>query len=1357
MKIKRTEAQEPYYIGLNAGPAYAAYAVTNTSYNLSKFNGKDMWGVYKFDEAETAEERTQYRQGRVNKKKIKERIGLLRSYFADEVQKVDENFFVRLDNSFYYSEDKDIRLNGDRNVLFADKDYCDRQYMSEYPTIYHLRSELAHGSQKPDIRCLYLAVSHMMKNRGNFYTRNLENTDTLLGEVYQSICTKAAEHDIVLKMEVPAEKIMDIMTNTGISGKVKATLVTQLIDATTKPAVSIIKLMCGLKAKIADIFPEVAENLEEDEKKLSFSFKDEDYFEKAEDIEKLIGENEYSLIESVKEMYDAAIIKNIIQDYRYVSDAKIASYDKHANDLKVLKAELKIILPEDEYRRFFSKEEPGTYGAYVHFSNHNIHDGITRRKSDKGRTQEELYHTIKKYLADADDEQAEYILDEIDKGTFLPKQRIKDNSLIPNQLYSVELKAILDNASKYYDFLNSRDESGLTVSERILSLFTFTMPYFIGPVSPYNSRGWAVRKEPGKVYPWNLKDKVDMGESAKQFIEKVIGKCNYLTGEKVLPNASLLYEKYRVLNELNNICIDGEKISIEMKQAIVNELLYSGKTISKKKIQSFLVKKGSATSDSIITGIDEKLNNSMASHRFFTDIFGSLNKDNEAVAEDIIFWSTIYGASKEFIIEQVLNKYPDMFDEEQLRKIHNLNCKDWGRLSREFLNMKGLDKENDEYISVIDAMWNNNLNLMELMYDTRFDFSSRVKDKTKNAAKNLFSFDYDDLYDLYATTAQRRTIWASVKIVREIVRLKGYAPESIFLETVKSRPNDILKESRKGKLTALYKGLKGVSADWKKQMASLIDECDADGSLKAKNVYLYFLQMGKDMYTGEDISLEELKSPDKGKKHNIDHIYPKHFVKDESIDNLVLTNTDLNRDLSDTYPVPQDIYDSMHEFWQQLRRSGLISAEKLARLSDRNPLSDEKRASFIGKLYNQAGSSTRMLANVFKNILPKDTKIIYAKTSETNDFRRKFDFPRATIINDDYLAKDAYLNIVVGNVWYTKFTASPIWYIKEEYRKKKSEYNLNRMYDFNIIRDDRIAWITDKTNPEAATINTVNKVMNRNTVITITRTTQGHGGLTHATITRADKSKEGVYLPLKTSDERMSVTKYGGKTSITSAYMFLAEHTLKKSRVRTIYSLPLHLVSQIKGKKDLEKYCTDVLHLINPVVKIAKILLFSELIIDGYNYLLGGRTGPQYFLRNNVPMRVSAEWQKYVSKIEKYINFKSLDKDISAEKNIELYDELVDKHSNSIYAKRRNAAADMLKKGRETFIKLSVKEQLEVLNQIFILTRMGTNITNLSGIGAGQHVGSITMGCNISAFNSVKLVNRSVTGLICNEVDLLHV
>ena len=41
----------------------------------------------------------------------------------------------------------------------------------------------------------------------------------------------------------------------------------------------------------------------------------------------------------------------------------------------------------------------------------------------------------------------------------------------------------------------------------------------------------------------------------------------------------------------------------------------------------------------------------------------------------------------------------------------------------------------------------------------------------------------------------------------------------------------------------------------------------------------------------------------------------------------------------------------MHENWLILRKNGFMSAEKLARLSDRHPMSDEKRASFIEKSY----------------------------------------------------------------------------------------------------------------------------------------------------------------------------------------------------------------------------------------------------------------------------------------------------------------------------------------------------------------------------------------------------------------------
>jgi CRISPR-associated endonuclease Csn1 len=60
--------------------------------------------------------------------------------------------------------------------IFASEDYTDIEYHKDYPTIYHLRSELIHNSEKKfDIRLIYLALHHMMKHRGHFL---FEGTDS---------------------------------------------------------------------------------------------------------------------------------------------------------------------------------------------------------------------------------------------------------------------------------------------------------------------------------------------------------------------------------------------------------------------------------------------------------------------------------------------------------------------------------------------------------------------------------------------------------------------------------------------------------------------------------------------------------------------------------------------------------------------------------------------------------------------------------------------------------------------------------------------------------------------------------------------------------------------------------------------------------------------------------------------------------------------------------------------------------------------------------------------------------------------------------------------------------------------------
>ena len=54
-----------------------------------------------------------------------------------------------------------------------------------------------------------------------------------------------------------------------------------------------------------------------------------------------------------------------------------------------------------------------------------------------------------------------------------------------------------------------------------------------------------------------MEQKIDIEQTSERFITNLIRECTYLSGEKVLPKQSLLYESYCVLNEINNLRIHG--------------------------------------------------------------------------------------------------------------------------------------------------------------------------------------------------------------------------------------------------------------------------------------------------------------------------------------------------------------------------------------------------------------------------------------------------------------------------------------------------------------------------------------------------------------------------------------------------------------------------------------------------------------------------------------------------------------------------------------------------------------------------------------------------------------------------------
>ena len=120
------------------------------------------------------------------------------------------------------------------------------------------------------------------------------------------------------------------------------------------------------------------------------------------------------------------------------------------------------------------------------------------------------------------------------------------------------------------------------------------------------------------------------------------------------------------------------------------------------------------------------------------------------------------------------------------------------------------------------------------------------------------------------------------------------------------------------------------------------------------------MQMGRDMYTGEEIDRAKLFD---NNLYDIDHIYPKHYVKDDSIiNNLVLVNKQANEHIKgDLYPIPEQIaFDTkVCALWDILHKQGLISDEKYNRLISRTPFTEKQLGDFLARQLVETSQGTK--------------------------------------------------------------------------------------------------------------------------------------------------------------------------------------------------------------------------------------------------------------------------------------------------------------------------------------------------------------------------------------------------------------
>ena len=1389
--------KKEYYIGLDMGTNSVGWAVTDTEYNLMRAKGKDLWGVRLFTEAQPAVNRRTKRVQRRRIEREKARKAMLRLFFSDAIDAVDSGFFQRLDESFLQYEDRSDS-NKQMNALFNDGSYTDLDYYNEYPTIFHLRKALLHEDREFDVRLVYLAILNMFSHRGHFLNTNMSsdddrdnNFDGAWRELIDAFETFQLSNDKEINnisALLDTSKYLEIKQIIGDRGKTRSSKFDALRDLlgvpkSEKHTCAVLKLVCGLKVTVKELLSNIENpSVEPEGLKVSTSFTDSNLEENLDKIQEVLEDEYFDVILKAKSVYEICLLSSILGNNKYLSDSRVEMYERHKQDLQ----DLKSLLAEYDkyaYEKIFRTMDVGSYSAYV--GSMNSHGNKIRRlgttSANSGTAKEELYKLVKKVLNNSVPENNVLkvrILDKIEKDSFLEKQLTSNNGVIPNQVHTIELKRILSNAEMYLKFLQDIDEDGLSVKDKIIQLFEFQIPYYVGPlgrefngVKGYNN--WAVRTEEGlkpgvKIMPWNFDKYIDKTASAAEFIKRMLRKCSYMSDEYTLPKHSLAYEKFMVLNEINNIKIDNERISVKAKQGIYNDLFATGNKVSRDKIKEYLVKHNDARDDVEITGLsDETCTTKLASLGKFRAIFGDdvFKQSNKDIIEDIIYWSTIYNGDRKIIREKIEDKYPNTFNKKQLNKILGFKFEGWGNLSKKFLELQGTSKVNGEIDSVIGFMWNKQENLMELLSDN-YTFTSQLNGMMNDTIKPLSSWKIEDLEDMYLSPSVKRMVWQTMKIVDELQSVIGYAPKRVFVEVTRGDGEKKRTTSRKQKLIDLYKSIKGEAKDWIKEI-----ENRDESAFKSRKLFLYYMQQGMCMYSGEKIDLDNLMNDN---LYDLDHIYPQHFTKDDSIhNNLVLVKKEFNARKSDM-PITKEIQAKMHGKWKALLDGKFITSEKYARLTRHSyAFSDDEKAGFINRQLVETSQATKAITKIFSQAFDNNTKIVFSKARLVSDFRQKFELPKSRVLNCYHHANDAYLNIVVGNSYYVKFEGNPARFIKESKGKeeeKKYKYHLSKFFENTVQNKNEVAWSVEEGNN---TITTVKRTMAKYSPLVTYKTEEGKGEYFKETIYPKSKAKPIVYTGLKSKNTPLNdVKKYGGKTAIgTSGYCFV-KYTEKNKEVRKFETLPIYLgssrtltverIQEYLKESYLEKGMIQAAETVEVLIKFVP--QKTELVLDGHTYTIGGSTGDMMYINGIVQVKLSKDYVKYFQKLEKAKetnDYSEIDKlgnrVITQQKNAELIDIILDKMEKEIFQNRKCSTYETINEGRDKFKTLDINKQVTILIDVINNIYGSKQSVDLTLIGGKSNVGMCRAGRKISNCNEAKLHFFSCTGIYVKEIDLLKI
>lgn len=1009
-----------YSIGLDIGVSSVGWACLTPDFRILKHNGRYAIGVREFEPAQTAEMRRVLRGARRRYNRRIKRIQLLQQTLSP-LLKDDPEFIVEIDSieKHFWRNSNDFENNSlSQTLRFLGMN------TRHYPTIYHLRHDLIQKDEKFPPRLIYLALHHLVKYRGHFLYENLNWTNISQDADLQSLLLdyfdelKNFLYDEKEIDGVVIERIIHFLRDHSMTNSDKRNNILKIIGSEYKYAIS---LIIGLKVKAEKLFPESSNAKLYQEQNVVIDFTADDSIASID----LLTEDERGLVEKAQAIYQSLLLSELLGDAQYVSEAKVIAYEQFRDDLRLLKDIFNKYLDSKDYREVFitSREHQKMY--------HETRDAKFLCDFDKFlkiyEEEDKFYKKIKTKLEkilekinENDDEKnvIENILNRIEKRQFLKKLKTKDNAAIPHQNNVYEAEKILLNQKKYYPEITNE------MIKRIKQIISFRIPYYVGPLIKDNSKakfGWMTRNDKGiHVLPWTFNDVVNKSESAEEFINRMTNYCTYLTNEKVLPKHSLLYEKFELFNELNGIQIRSShespdkkfRLSKEEKKWLIDNLFSKQKIVTHKHLQEAL--KISPYKHIIIdestgglkniygTQKEDRFASSLSTYIDMKQIFGEINDNNFDMIEEIIYWLTVFN-EKDIIVMKIKEKYPQV-TEKQIKSIIGLNYKGWGRLSKRILNELPADQIN--HLTVLDIMENEPKVFMEVLATEKYNLEERISKINSQNKENFTKIKYQYIAELQGSPALKKGIWQAILIIEELVDIFG-EPENIIIEFAREDAISETPKDRQKKLKELEKTIKKDEKEFKQFLKEHLKKDDYD--YKDNRLYLYITQLGKCLYTGEPLDISRLH------EYEVDHILPRSFVKDDSLDNLALVKKGMNQ-LKGYDKMPLEIIPPKKKgeqilFWKKLKNFNLISQKKFNLLMKESFTDQDKERFFARQLVE-----TRQITKHVKELLEErfsDTKIYTVNANIISNLRKHSNLQKLRNLNNKHHAVDAALAALI--------------------------------------------------------------------------------------------------------------------------------------------------------------------------------------------------------------------------------------------------------------------------------------------------------------------------------------------------------